>query len=284
MYDRDGGRTEPVRRAAHDAGGAEQSRPPSDGDPRGGEWPAEDLVAHLAALRELMQQQEERTAQLVALLEQERRHAAERGTLRSRLVEHFTPLYLTLLGIIQGVALAYLTERFTVTVPTLTLTVWLQAAGLLLTIIFVWHQWVVVTLAHVWLPTFTDAVIPFLFGVTELAMAYTLGPDATPWLGATTLAWLMGVVITLYPYQRARRHRRNAVVLRAEEPLWPLYVGVVLGLLGSGTLFALAQARVLAPQSWVGPSIELGMGSLYYGLCVARWRRLLRLLAWEEET
>jgi hypothetical protein len=33
--------------------------------------------------------------------------------------------------------LAYLTERFTVTVPTLT--VWLQAAGLLLTIIFVWH-------------------------------------------------------------------------------------------------------------------------------------------------
>ncbi|HKO23441.1 MAG TPA: hypothetical protein VJY65_01735 [Chloroflexota bacterium] len=82
----------------------------------------------------------------------------------------------------------------------------------------------------------------------------------------------------------ARRHRRNAVVLRAEEPLWPLYVGVVLGLLGSGTLFALAQARVLAPRSWVGPRIELGMGSLFYGLCVAGWRRLLRVLAWEEDT
>jgi hypothetical protein len=34
----------------------------------------------------------------------------------------------------------------------------------------------------------------------------------------------------------------------------------------------------------VGSSIELGMGSLFYRLCVARWRRLLRLLAWEEET
>jgi hypothetical protein len=31
-------------------------------------------------------------------------------------------------------------------------------------------------------------------------------------------------------------------------------------------------------------SIALGMGSLFYGLSVARWRRLLRLLALEEET
>ena len=282
MGERDGGRPDPVRPAAHDTGSAERTRPPAEGAARGTRQPTEELGAPLAALRALVQQQEEQIAQLGALLEQHQRHAAERGTLRAHLVEQFTPLYLTLLSIIQGVALAYLAERFTATAPHLTLSVWLQAAGLLLTIVFVWHQWAVVTLAHVWLPTFSDAAIPFLFGVTELAMAYTLGPDATPWLGATTLAWLMGVVITWYPYHRARHQRRNALVLRAEAPLWPLYVGVVVGVLGSGALFALAQAGVLAPRSWVGPSIEVGMGGLFYAVNVARWRRLLRLLAQEE--
>jgi hypothetical protein len=243
-----------------------------------------ELADEIAALRRMVQHYGDLTEQLAATLRRDHGASrAERGALLGHLVVHFSPLYLTLLSIIHGVALTFFVERLNATAADLTVAVWLQAAVTLLTLIFVWHQWVVVTLFYVWLPTFADAVIPFLFGVAEVFLAETIGPDATRWFGARTLIWLMGLVSTVYTRRRARKYRRNTHVLEAYGSPTPSYVGMGLGLLVDATLWGLAQYHLLDPSSWVGPGLSLGVVLVFVVASTGQWRVILRHVAADED-
>lgn len=197
---------------------------------------------------------------------------------RGRLIAQFSALYLTLLSIIQGVALAYFAAELTAKASELTPSVWVQAAVTLLSIVLVWNEWAMTTLAFSWLPGFADAAIPFLFGVVELFQAYAMGPDATRWLGANVLLGAMGVASYAYAYRRAGAHPSNAALVRMYAArAW--FVGTLVSIGIGATVFALAWSGRLDPRSAAGPVVLL-VGSVVFVVARARqWERMLRVEA-----
>jgi hypothetical protein len=72
------------------------------------EQQSEELTEQIAALRRMTQHYGELTERLAAAVLRERRDGgSEERALLGHVVAHFSPLYLTLLSIMQGVALAY---------------------------------------------------------------------------------------------------------------------------------------------------------------------------------
>ena len=85
-----------------------------------------------------------------------------------RLKDQFTPAYLTLTSIIQGVALSALVVRVDSSYPQFTATDWLLAIATFIAILAVWNEYVMLVLAFVWVPNLLDSAIPFAFLAGEL--------------------------------------------------------------------------------------------------------------------
>jgi hypothetical protein len=111
-----------------------------------------------------------------------------------RLTDLFAPTYLTLISIIQGVALAFLAQRIEATGPHFDASDWLLTSATFLLYLVVWQEYVMQILAFVWVPTLLDAAVPFAFLAGELFLAYFVDHDPRAWL--LTLG-LLGVVGTL---------------------------------------------------------------------------------------
>ncbi len=112
---------------------------------------------------------------------------------RQRLTGQFAPAYLTLVSIIQGVALSTLAARVEATYSGFRVADWLLTAATFLTILSLWHEYVMQVLAYIWLPTFFDSLVPFAFVATELFLAHLVSHNMRAWLLAYGGFYLVGV-------------------------------------------------------------------------------------------
>jgi hypothetical protein len=174
--------------------------------------------------------------------------------------------------------MSYLVAQVVGKLPTAsTPTFWLQAAVSLLTIIFVWNEWAMVTLAFSWTPRFADAAIPFLFGVTELVQIFSIGQSFAVWVGSCPLVFAMGLACYGYVYRRASAHAHNTRFLAVYGGA-PSYIASVVGLLVGLFLFVLTLAGRLDAHTWVAAAIVLGCVSALVGVRIKQWEHAIHTL------
>jgi hypothetical protein len=124
---------------------------------------------------------------------------------KDRLIERSLELsptaYLTIVSIVQGVALAVLTQRThdqIVQSKMPIVTVLLQGLALLLILVFVFHFYSATSILFRWTPSFMDALIPFIIGPFEIVPAFYVG-QALPWSIAVAAFWgiaILGLGVT----------------------------------------------------------------------------------------
>jgi hypothetical protein len=128
--------------------------------------------------------------------------------IRTRTRNAFATTYLTLLSIIQGVALAAfvakvdsLLARGLFHVPQM-----LIGVGVFLTIVAVWNQYQMGVMVYSWTAQILDAIIPFAIGLCEFAMISGIerGPAAV--LVANGLLLVFGLIAFEYQYFQVRRN------------------------------------------------------------------------------
>jgi len=110
-----------------------------------------------------------------------------------RFTDQFAPAYLTLASIIQGVALGALVQRVEATYADFDAVDWALTAITFLVILDVWHEYLMMVLAYVWIPTLVDSIVPFAFLAAELFMAHFVFHDLRHWLLAAGVCSLVGV-------------------------------------------------------------------------------------------
>lgn len=145
----------------------------------------------------------------------------------ARLREQFAPSYLTLTSIIQGVALSALVIRVESVGDLLDLSGWLLVAATLLSLLLIWHEYLMQALAYVWMPTLLDSVVPFAFLVAELFLAHFVYGNQRAWLLAGAVAFSLG--LAAYALRRTQTYRdrsQNAGVVAALHE----YAGIRLAL------------------------------------------------------
>ena len=106
-----------------------------------------------------------------------------------------TGFYLTLVSIMQSLALGYLLQVLgaeLVAKGTLPPNLVFQAVTSLLTVILVWHQYAIGTVAYRWKLDIFDSTIPFLMGIGEYSMiaAMAIPETKTAVSGMRFVLWL----------------------------------------------------------------------------------------------
>lgn len=135
---------------------------------------------------------------------------------RQRAKDHFPAVLLTLLSIVQAIALELLWGHVIDAAHLRTLTLdglvgWGQVLATLLGIVLVWVVYAGNVMRFRWVPAITDSVYPFLIGIIEFAMVELL-QSGSPGLWLLALGFAFGVMtwISQITMRRARYDDDNA--------------------------------------------------------------------------
>jgi hypothetical protein len=118
----------------------------------------------------------------------------------------FASAYLTLASIIQGVALAALVQRVESSYGTLDATAWIMVITVFVAVIVIWHEYLMMVLAYVWVPGILDSIIPFAFVAGELFMAHFATSDQRSWLLAYGITFAVGLAASLLTQVQVTAH------------------------------------------------------------------------------
>jgi hypothetical protein len=214
---------------------------------------------------------------------------ADRPALVRTMSENFTGVYLTMLSIIQGVALTDLSNIVFSERSHFTVLTWIEVATMLWTLIYVWNHFMGDALMTHWIPDLEDAVLLFGTGVFELVANHAIVWSITAWVATIAImlfAWFFG---THYIRRQEERVVREAGLMELlRRRIRPITVetlagGVVLLLLAivcavthagwqsdSGVSRAVALVSVLAS---FGVSLAIGVTSAAYWRAIKEYAR-----------
>lgn len=134
-----------------------------------------------------------------------------------RLERSFNGIYLTMLSIIQGVAVAFLATVVSEAYKQFIAVQWLLVLETLLIFTVIWYQMTMESAIWERIPSFGDSVIPFVIGAIELVLVYTivLVTDAgvRVWLCANAISAGMGALGIWDAGRQAHRAERHAKLL-----------------------------------------------------------------------
>jgi hypothetical protein len=144
--------------------------------------------------------------------------------MRERAKEHFPTVLLTLLSIVQALALellwSHLKQADYLFEPSWAAVIaWIQVAMTLLGIMLIWVIYASNVMRFRWVPGTTDSVVPFFIGLLEFLLIETIGPTQ---LGAwfALMATLVGLMnwIAHFTMRKARQEGDNEVFFRGLNP------------------------------------------------------------------
>lgn len=135
--------------------------------------------------------------------------------MRKRVKENFPTVLLTLLSIVQALALELLWSHLHETGYLYDLTMisiisWLQILASFLGLVLIWVVYASNVMRFRWLPVTSDSVYPFLIGLVEFMLIEALGVDAVGlWLVIMALIFAMMVWVSHTTMRRARQDGDN---------------------------------------------------------------------------
>ena len=126
--------------------------------------------------------------------------------LRQRIGDIYREGYLTVLAIIQGVALAVLisdaqSQWVNHSESSYRVRVVAQAVALLAAIVVTTHRYMLLTVLGRWVPTIYDTLIPYALGVAEITAAVTLGSNVLWW---SSMAFFAASAVASFGHSRIR--------------------------------------------------------------------------------
>src|SRR5215831_3449962 len=107
-----------------------------------------------------------------------------------KLKDSLNPVYLTLLSVIQGMALADLALVVSTTYQQFTPFHWLLVLFNFAVLIGIWNHYMMHNKLWDWIPDLRDACIPFVVGVLELVLNHTITLSLSAWLLTLALLYM----------------------------------------------------------------------------------------------
>jgi Na+/pantothenate symporter len=136
------------------------------------------------------------------------------GPLLSRIKGSFTPIYLTILSIVQAVALGELAKVVADGYPEFTPVQWSLVLLTFLILIIIWSHVTTDAMSWVWIPDLRDSVIPFLLGAFELYQAHAIVVGLGPWLFGMGAGATLAVLEFFHVGRQVRLEADDAEALR----------------------------------------------------------------------
>jgi hypothetical protein len=169
----------------------------------------------------------------------------ESDNIAQRIKSQFAPAYLTLASIIQGVALSTLVLRVESTYPGFNAVAWLLTITTFLVILDIWHEYLMMVLAYVWLPTLLDSIVPFAFVATELFLAHFVYGNVRGWLLAYAGCYLVGIAAGVLTNAQVRKLAEENRIVHNRLASYDRFRGVLVVILAALSLLAWALYDVL---------------------------------------
>jgi hypothetical protein len=163
-------------------------------------------------------------------------------SIRSRARENLPSVLLTLLSIVQAIALENLwqntIDRQELLEASWSATIfWLQISLSFLVIILIWLFYVGLVMRFKWTPTISDLVLPFCVGLLELLLIRLMQPsEVGAWFLVLALITATLHLISHSLFRRARRDSENEEFFRHITPAtWRDHVPKLVGILVAAT-------------------------------------------------
>ena len=206
----------------------------------------------------------------------------DRRSLFRSMAENFTSVYLTMLSIIQGVALTDLSQITFSEHGHFTAVNWVEVAAMLWSVVYIWNHFMGDALMTQWIPDLEDAMLLFGTGVFELVANHAIVASPAAWLATLAImffAWSGG---TFYIRRQEELVVRDPVLMELlRERTRPLLFqtlggGILLGVLAIVCRMTDAGTHANGPIALVAVTIAFA-ASLVIGVFSARfWRRVRR--------
>ena len=200
--------------------------------------------------------------------------------IRKRAKDHLPTVLLTLLSIVQALALELLwshlrAANYIFELSWLAFISWAQIAATFLGIVLIWIVYVSNVVRFRWVPTTSDSVYPFLIGLLEFMLIETLGPDDMGlWFICMALIFGLMTWVAHTTMRRARLDGENDAFFGTLEPaeLRDFYpaIGIVCGLSLTGVYLLTSGDRGM-----------LAMFALLATNCLLAWQLYLSALFWD---
>ena len=212
-------------------------------------------------------------------------HRVPENDMRTRAKDHLPSVLLTLLSIMQALALELLwdhihehdylyQESWTAVLG------WVEIGATLLGVVLIWLIYTSMAMRFRWVPTTADSVFPFLIGIIEFMMIAALGVDRLGlWFLALALIFGAMTWVSQVIMRRARLDGENDAFFTSVSPATPrdfvASIATVTALAGSGIYLLLSR-----DQGWFAlvallvASISLGV---QFWLNDRYWRRSMGL-------
>jgi hypothetical protein len=144
--------------------------------------------------------------------------------IRQRATDNFPSALLTLLSIVQALAIELLWSHIRDT-PYLfefnwiSVIAWAQIIATLTGVVLIWVVYSSSAMRFRWVPATSDSVIPFLIGLLEFTLVATLGPDdVSLWFLLLAVVFALMHWVSHHTMRRARLDPANAVFFGARKP------------------------------------------------------------------
>ena len=136
-------------------------------------------------------------------------------SIRSRATDQFPMVLLTLVSIVQALALEFLWDHLRdrsdlYDYSWIALLGWLQIAASLMGIILIWLTYSGMVMRFRWAPSTADSILPFFVGLIEFLMIDMMGPDKLGrWMIVLAVVFTTMIVVSHKVFRRARRDPAN---------------------------------------------------------------------------
>lgn len=144
--------------------------------------------------------------------------------MRSRALTQFPTVLVTLVSIIQALALELMWSKIISSDYLWNLTIesviaWGTISVSLLGILQIWVLYSTLVIGFTWRPTLRDSILPFLLGIQEFTMVSLIGPQFNAlWLYVLASLFLFANYIAHISFRRARLEPDNEPFFRGREP------------------------------------------------------------------
>ncbi len=136
-------------------------------------------------------------------------------SIRDRATNQFPMVLLTLLSIVQALALEFLWDHLRhrpelYELSWIAILGWLQIAASLMGLILIWLTYSGMVMRFRWTPSTGDSVMPFFVGLIEFLMIDMMGPDKLGhWMLVLAVVFATMIVVSHKIFRRARQDPSN---------------------------------------------------------------------------
>lgn len=146
------------------------------------------------------------------------------NTIRNRAKDHMPVVLLTLLSIVQALALellwAYISSHAYLFEATwVALLGWMQVLATMLGVLLIWLIYASTVMRFRWVPATTDSIFPFLIGIVEFTLIAGLGLEHLgTWFLTMAFIFAMMTWVSHLSFRRARQDAENVEFFSKVRP------------------------------------------------------------------